>query len=518
MKLRKIHLKAGENLGILNDFKHEFAVSAEDTIEPICLVGQNGTGKSRLLQCLAEIFYDLDHRFRKGGRGDRNYAITFTYELEYELYVEGKNIVVRVSKDLPNGKPKVEQRDGDEWIEPDVSEKLLPDRVVGYTSGQNETLSWPFLQLRDEYSEAVSEAALHGRQKALDELPQLRLEMVDYNLNLAVMCAIFLTRTREDKDVFDKLAELTRIKNVESLRFVVRLNHQAARRIKGVKLTGEHRRYIANFKSCATCWNFDKKDEVWTFDFLVTDETRRALRRYFPSTWALFAAFQRLEMLNHLMVDKNIRAAHAKERKRRKVSSPAPQPADPEKVFLLQEVRFQLTSARDPVEYIMLSDGEHQFAHIFGALLIYRGGNTLYLLDEPESHFNPLWRIEFVQFVNGCLKSEHGRHALLMTTHAPFVISDCRSENVYVFERDEDQKTVRILRPNFETYGASFDWLLEQIFRVKPPIAKKALADLDALQQEQDPKIVEDGLARIGESLERFYVVEHLQKLKMAND
>jgi predicted ATP-binding protein involved in virulence len=185
---------------------------------------------------------------------------------------------------------------------------------------------------------------------------------------------------------------------------------------------------------------------------------------------------------------------------------------------MFQDVCLRLTKTQAPVDYIMLSDGEHQFAHIFGTLLMFREGNVLYLLDEPESHFNPKWRIEFVQFANKCLKAQHGSHALLLTTHAPFVVSDCRRQNVYVFERSGHRRQVKILRPNFETYGASFDWLLEQIFHVKPPIAKKALADLDALQKEPDAKKVELGLARFGDSLEKLYVVEHLQELKAAVD
>jgi ABC-type polar amino acid transport system ATPase subunit len=62
MKLRYIHLKSGETLGILGGFEHRFSPSSDSSIEPLCLVGPNGTGKSRLLQCLAEIFFDLDYR------------------------------------------------------------------------------------------------------------------------------------------------------------------------------------------------------------------------------------------------------------------------------------------------------------------------------------------------------------------------------------------------------------------------------------------------------------------------
>src|SRR5882757_1697589 len=97
MNLTHIHLKEGESLGILSNFSHQFTERTRVGIEPLCLVGQNGIGKSRLLQCLAEIFYDLDYRCRNG-RADKEYPVAFTYELEYELTVASQRLRVSVSK------------------------------------------------------------------------------------------------------------------------------------------------------------------------------------------------------------------------------------------------------------------------------------------------------------------------------------------------------------------------------------------------------------------------------------
>src|SRR5690349_15010431 len=100
MKLHRIHLHDGESLGILKGFNHVFTPATGDTLEPLCFVGENGTGKSRLLQCLAEIFYWLDARTRLF-RPDPSASIGFRFELEYEVQVEGKprRIVLRNSAD-----------------------------------------------------------------------------------------------------------------------------------------------------------------------------------------------------------------------------------------------------------------------------------------------------------------------------------------------------------------------------------------------------------------------------------
>jgi len=512
MKLQRIRLGEGDGLGILRNFEHQFSTVSSGDIEPLCLVGQNGTGKSRLLQCLAEIFYDLDNRARNEGSGNRNYPVTFTYELEYLLQDGPKEVSVKVSLKTAKGKPKIETKQEGKWHEVPLTEigKFLPDRVVGYTSGQNETLSWPFLEGREEYAKAVTEAALYDREEKLERYLRPRLEMVDYSLNLAVLVSMFLLKTGADKEAFSDLAKFARIEELESLRFVIRRNHQAAKKIGGVKFTQQLDRYVDNFRKCCTCYDHDVPEDSWIFDFQINDETRRALQIYFASPWALFAAFQRLEMLNYLMVDKHIRKEHTKERRRSKLCEPPPQPASPEKVFEFKEVKFRLTNAPDePADYIMLSDGEHQLAHIFCTLRMFREGNVLFLLDEPESHFNPLWRVEFVKMANKFLSTDNGAHALILSTHAVFVISDCRKENVYVFRRKADGRTVEVVKPQFQTYGASFDWLLEQIFQVKPPIARKALDDLAALRKE-NPAVAEQKLEMFGESFEKIRTMEFL--------
>jgi len=115
--------------------------------------------------------------------------------------------------------------------------------------------------------------------------------------------------------------------------------------------------------------------------------------------------------------------------------------------------------------------------------------NVLFLLDEPESHFNPQWRIAFMNRLRS-MPTEDGPRNLgiaasaqevLLTTHAPFVPSDMARENVVIFERIDGKVTARA--PEIETFGSSFEQILEHCFRIEPPISEIARAEIDVLER-----------------------------------
>jgi ABC-type multidrug transport system ATPase subunit len=134
------------------------------------------------------------------------------------------------------------------------------------------------------------------------------------------------------------------------------------------------------------------------------------------------------------------------------------------------------------------------------------------LLDEPESHFNPQWRIKFVQLLNEITSGKH--QCILLTSHAPFIVSDCRAENVQIFRRTANELGVEVSAPKAETYGASFDSLLEDVFDVKPPVARKSLEDLRQLQREGTVEEIEQRIDEFADSAEKFYLFQRIERLK----
>src|SRR5690606_11453694 len=129
---------------------------------PLCLIGPNGTGKSQVLQIIAEIFQAIFAKYlpdeEQGSAND-----TILFDLIYLITLRnGVEKKVWIYRRKSNKKKKaeivVEAESNDAFIlieKNDEIVKLLPSKVVGYTSGDNETLSIPFFVSRAGYANQV---------------------------------------------------------------------------------------------------------------------------------------------------------------------------------------------------------------------------------------------------------------------------------------------------------------------------------------------------------------------------
>ena len=143
----------------------------------------------------------------------------------------------------------------------------------------------------------------------------------------------------------------------------------------------------------------------------------------------------------------------------------------------VQNIKVKLREPNVKTLYDRLSDGEHQLIQILGSLILFDHQQTLFILDEPESHFNPEWRTEFIELINKYV--DLNNLELIISTHSPFVLSACKSERVLQFEKN-DMGNVFLKPVDTETYGASFDSLLTSIFDLNVLISQRPLTEIRA--------------------------------------
>jgi ABC-type dipeptide/oligopeptide/nickel transport system ATPase component len=149
MQLKRLALKAYRNLREVEIiFAEEFVPSPKADADQLtkrisshALIGQNGTGKSNLMEAVITIFRDVDL--------DRDAA--FDYTLEYEI----RGHIVRIEADTTKQKRPYVWVDGDRvnqeyLIKNDPPNKvpqdkrrgprLLPAHIFAYYSGRNERM------------------------------------------------------------------------------------------------------------------------------------------------------------------------------------------------------------------------------------------------------------------------------------------------------------------------------------------------------------------------------------------
>ncbi len=534
MKLTRVHIiKAATCGGLLDglDVGLRGTLSGPERFDPLCLVGPNGAGKSQFLQVVAEAFQTAFHvcvedEERASGNED------LQFEIEYVIGLGGEKppVTVRLSQRAEGKRRpslKVERKHDGEWTECplDKARELLPSRIIGYTSGDNETLSLPFLVSRSGYAKEVGQQAL-AKAKPKPVL-DTRLMLVDYGTHLEVLVANLVLGADAERAALMLDAKL---KDLHSFRCIIQLAHSAVRNFsardssthkrKGVQLTDELEAYIDQLKSCSTCHDYDDKTETYVFDFLVTDETRTAFRAFWSSTIELYSSLHKLAMLNDLAIPKAARERFLHDIKTRRFASRLPAPQDGDRVFRFEQVRFIPKVGEGVVDYVSLSDGEHQLAQILGTMCMASYPNVLFLLDEPESHFNPQWRVKFISRLmdlptangkRGEAGSAAARQDCLLTTHAPFVPSDMSRANVLIFKKNES--TVEVRRPDIETFGTTFDTILDECFGVRPPMSEVPRREINELMKSSDRDEIKAGIARLGDSVKRVFLMDHLRQL-----
>jgi restriction system-associated AAA family ATPase len=538
MKLLRVHVVSANTCGGLLDgldlwFRSPYTPEYSD-FDPLCLIGPNGAGKSQFLQVLTEIFQSVYHTcIPNEERIESNSELQFEVEYLIRPTLKKDPIHVKISRaSIDRHRPKlvIQKKEDGEWVNCDpespLTHDLLPKKVIGYTSGENETLSLPFLVSRSGYADEVGRTALSDETE--NRVLNTRLMLIDYGTNLEVVVSNLLTN---DGKELKALLQDARLKDLHSFRCVVQLAHSAAPKLpkskksnskrKGIQLTPELEDYLTKLQRCSTCYSYDQKDEKYIFDFWINEESKKAFRFFWESTLDLYTSLHKLSMLNDLAIPKVTRDRFRRDTKNRRFASRLPEPQDEDKVFRFDQVRFYSQSNNKVVDYVSLSDGEHQLVQILGIFSMLSFADVLFLLDEPESHLNPQWRVKFISRlmdlptkdgVRGAVKRPRAAEQdCLLTTHAPFVPSDMARDRVFIFGKKDGQ--VEVLHPDMETFGTTFDNILEQCFNVKPPISNVSRQEIETLMRSENPEEIEKGMDRLGFSIEKVFLADRLGQL-----
>ncbi|NJA08106.1 hypothetical protein HC024_20565 [Methylococcaceae bacterium WWC4] len=134
-----------------------------------------------------------------------------------------------------------------------------------------------------------------------------------------------------------------------------------------------------------------------------------------------------------------------------------------------------------------LSDGEQM---VLGRMTLFHllegQHDSLLLLDEPETHFNDLWKRDVVSVVDAALGKTSCE--VIVATHAALVLTDALKDELVVLERAVDDNSatashsvIRILDNDIHTFGATGDHPLRDIFGAPDTVGRRASRILEVL-------------------------------------
>lgn len=504
MKLLRLTFRKGEHQSPLDGINLTFhSVNDLNKTTPICLAGVNGSGKSKLLELIANIFFYLDE-FSKSIGEHRAIKTKLQFEIEYILEARNPRHV-RVFQLDEQGYPTFQIIRNHKVFEIVNSKQivdLLPRYIIGYSSGDNETLSRHFEEVYMSYSEDVTDLVKNPMER---RVPNTRLVFLNYKVNSYVFISNSLFRSNKELTIISD--KVKRLNALESFRITIQERPRYKGKLLNVRLTPELGMYTAALRKCATCSYYESETEKTILDFYINPQTKQLFKRYFKTAFNLYNSLYKLDLLNDILLRRDKRKLiKEKEYPNQKIDFPLL--SSEEKAFNIDNVRVNLNGVTSDVDYYELSDGEHQLIHVFGSLLMIEEADTLFLLDEPETHFNPQWRAKFISILNDIKHTSF--QDFFITTHSPFILGDCKQEHVLIFNQGKAHS------PEVQTFGLSMDRLLKEAFGIIPPMSEKSLDEIRKLQKSSSIRAIETNIDGFGESIEKFYLFDRLAELKKA--
>lgn len=478
MQLLRILIPTFRNL---RDLDIAFATHSQPTTsatdappKPIrshALIGQNGTGKSNLIEALITIFRDVDL--------DRDAAFDFT--LEYSI----RGHVVRIEADtFKQKRPYV-------WVDGKVesqgyllkNRELLPAHIFAYYSGRNERIEVLFQEHQRRFNqrqeittdEVLSEQLLEnftGSEsdiRAVEEAKrrhESRLKQAgDDRLRRLFYCRgghsqlVLLACLLSDDPVFQKVLKNLHIESLESALFVLKEPYRLREKRRSGKFDeqelneGDPRFWYARGnvvsefldKLWQVAWAPIEQETTKQIDFRGRNEKQKQLYLFVPSQ-------EKLKLLGELVGSTDSFFRYA------------------EGAYigdLIEEVRITVKKRDEhggKVSFTHLSEGELQMLTVLGLMRITREDQCLFLLDEPDTHLNPIWKLRYFDDIEGVLSSDDAtmvksESQIIITTHDPMMVGSLKREQVYILRRDGNRTLVEI--PDEHPQGMGVTGLLK---------------------------------------------------------
>lgn len=128
---------------------------------------------------------------------------------------------------------------------------------------------------------------------------------------------------------------------------------------------------------------------------------------------------------------------------------------------LIDEVRIRVKLKKNDgsVTFRELSEGEQQLLTVLGLLQFTSAEESLFLLDEPDTHLNPRWSVEYIQHIRDFLKDESDNSQsshVLLATHNPIAVAELLKEQVQILRRDDETLGISAEEPKVDPMGMGY--------------------------------------------------------------
>jgi predicted ATPase len=478
MRIDRLSLKEFRNLV-------EFEVDFDETSSRQVVVGRNGVGKSNLLEALTRIFRDLDleedsefgyeieylcngHFVKvqslQGNEEEckRNLNIPRQFRRQYWIAAEA-DCIKQTARELRPYREISEadfaKRNHPVNQQPNPN-RILPLYVFGYYSG----VISRFAKIFEKHEERYFKEQIAGQEAPLRPLFQAKP-----NHSQFALLAFYATR---DSAAQKFLESEFRILGFHSALFSLREPYwRQAKPAKSRRQTGDPRFWFAGGKVAPFL------DSLFTNCFapmsgkerirISVGQEKAKERRYcfLPDQASLQAIAEGLSnkeffaRLESLVFSDLVDGEGADVR-----------------------IWVRLKDCEEPATFQDLAEGERQLLTVLGLMRFTADKEALFLLDEPDTHLNPAWCLDYLDNLR-TYGAEPPNSQIIMTTHSPLTFAGMEKNEVVVLERREDGK-IFADHPTSAPKGLGFAAILtSDFFGLRSTLDKETLKKIDAKRE-----------------------------------
>ncbi|MGB3225454.1 MAG: AAA family ATPase [Desulforhopalus sp.] len=453
MQLQRLKI---QNFRNLQDFEITFSGSSTDVVKTEiqfkshAVIGPNGSGKSNMIEAIVAIFRDLD----------LNQSTDFAYELDY--ICRGHRIQVNTIED--KRKVTITENDSDQTKEFALSylkrhsKKYLPNHVFAYYSGHNERIETLFQDHQRRFSKALRDGS--------DEL----MRRLFYCRSVHSQFVLLAYLLKDDVDCQRILSDLN-IEDLDSVLFVLKQPYWYNNDMPEAVLSeGDNRFWYAR----GVVQEF--LDKLWKVAVAPIDHSKTTLVDFRGREETFDILYQFVPNKTEL----------------RKLADEIGEPSRFFKYLestyisdLIDEVRINVKH-RDVdgnINFSQLSEGEQQLLTVLGLMRFTQEDQSLFLLDEPDTHLNPIWKLRYFDEIEKVVKLQDetamGDSQLIITTHDPMMIGSLRKEQVRILRKTKTG-SISVEEPDIDPQGMGFAGLLKsELFGLRSTVDSETLRRLD---------------------------------------
>lgn len=130
---------------------------------------------------------------------------------------------------------------------------------------------------------------------------------------------------------------------------------------------------------------------------------------------------------------------------------------------MIEEVRIRVRLKKNDgsVTFRELSEGEQQLLTVLGLLRFTAEAESLFLLDEPDTHLNPRWNVDYLSYLKkfiGDNEEDQESCHIVFTTHNPLAVAELVKEQVQILQlkRSEDLCRIVACYPEMDPRGLGY--------------------------------------------------------------